>query len=96
MPLVFSAIMPERVDRLPRADQVDPRLAALFVHQPKLHHGRHVERSHEAFEIHLEFLGRVSAQLNPPVQIARRLLISIVLRLLLRSGRRIGHVLMAR
>src|SRR6202011_1568910 len=38
----------ERVDGLARADQVHSGLAALSVHEAELHHGGHVERSHEA------------------------------------------------
>src|SRR5438876_3959560 len=35
------------VDGLSRSDEVKTRLAALFLHQSKLQHGRHVKRSHE-------------------------------------------------
>src|ERR1700691_1415664 len=38
----------QRIDRLTRANNVDPRLLALLVHQSKLQHGGHVERSHKA------------------------------------------------
>src|SRR6266446_5085684 len=80
------------VDGLPCADQVHSGLAALLVHEAELHHGGHVERSHEALKTHFEFLCRVAAQFYSRVQIARRLLVSIVLRLLLGGGGRFGDI----
>jgi hypothetical protein len=82
----------ERVDGLTRADHVNSGLAALFVHQAHLHHGRHVERSHEAFKTHFEFFGRVPAQFDTRIQIARRLFVGVMLRLLLRGRRGFGNV----
>jgi len=51
----------ERVDGLPRADQVNSGLATLLLHEAELHHGGHVKRRHEALKTHFEFLRRVTA-----------------------------------
>src|SRR5207247_2303891 len=79
------------VDGLSRSDEVKTRLAALFLHQSKLQHGRHVKRSHETLESHFQFFGRMPAQFHARIQILRRLAISICLLLLLARRWRRRH-----
>src|SRR6185437_287060 len=81
------------VNRLARADNVNLRLSALFVHQPELHHGGHVQGGHEALKGHFKFFGRVAALLYLSIQVLRGVTICLCLRLLFFSGRRRGNCL---
>ena len=49
------------VDGLARSDEISARLSALFVNQPKLHEGGHVNGGHELLEVHLEVLHAAAA-----------------------------------
>src|ERR1700739_2758857 len=54
----------ERVDGLPRAEDIHTRLLPLLMHQSQLQHRGHVERGQKALEGHLEFFDRAAAEFD--------------------------------